>query len=224
MLGDGGAHLVLERLVLEVPGDAFVEVLDDDRRAGLRKLLARLRRLVDRQRVPILRLEPLGRDGHLERVVAVTGSHQRVLAHLEDRALHADAVHADGLGVGVAVVVGLAAHLERVVDGDVARDTAAVVLDGELVLGRLDLHEVLGVVDLIAVREAHRTVEAVVEEVEDGVVEADVARQHRHEELLGRTRLRLVCAEFGHVRLIVEAIVELGEADGFSAINNSRCA
>lgn len=60
---------------------------------------------------------------------------------------------------------GLRPILEGVVLGDLARDAAAIVFDREVIGGEFDLHEMLRIVDVAAIREAERTIEAVVEEI-----------------------------------------------------------
>lgn len=169
MFGDRRADFILERFVGKEPGSTLIQFIHTDYRAWLSELLVSFGGLVDGERFPSLGVQPSRSDRHLEGVVAVAGSHQR-----------------------------LAAHLEGVVLRNIARDAAAIVFDREMVGGDFALHEMLRVVDVATIREPKRTIKTIVEKVEDRIGEVDVACQHRHEEPLGRARRCLIGGRFCH--------------------------
>ena len=163
VLRDRGAYLVLECSIGEVPRDTFAQVADVDRGARNIEPFLSFIRLIDRKWFPILVIQPCRSNRNLERVIPMPRPHQRVAPHLEDRALHANAVHADGFGIRIAVVIGFSPHLERVVLGNVAWDAAAVVSDGEVIFRDSDVHEMLGVIDANSVGQPHSAIKTVVE-------------------------------------------------------------
>lgn len=88
----------------------------------------------------------------------------------------------------------------------------------ELVLNQLDLNEVLAVVDLLAISDAHRPSRQFSRRSSIASSRADVACQRRHEELLGRTRLRFVCELFHQLILRLLAFFADAEALVFELV------
>src|SRR4051812_6998063 len=93
------------------------------------------RGIFDWEWIPVLVVQPSRRDWHLERITVAACPYQRIAPHFEYCSFHANAIHADGLGIRVTFVVRLPAHFEGVILRDVAGNASAVVFDCERFAG-----------------------------------------------------------------------------------------
>jgi hypothetical protein len=120
----------------------------------------------------------------------VPGNDGSCVSQLEDRSFHANSVHANSFDVGIYTSVGTAKH-ERFVYSNLFRYSAAVIFDRKTVR-RCSYSGTKSGVWLVHIRDSVLTImtkyaiNAVVEEIEYGIVQVDVSGKHTDEECFCR--------------------------------------